>query len=134
MSNKNNKKKAAPAVQLKEQLAQSFPINKARLMLVALFIIGGIQVCSVNLTKVAVAMPSETKANSSYRRLQRFFSNFEFPSECLARFVVNLLPITKYILALDRTNWKWGKKEYQHFGFRDCLSRGLFPGFLEAAG
>lgn len=134
MSNKNNKGEKDPRTVLEEELAGSFKVNKARLKLIVLFIMALIQVCSVNLTKIAAAMFSLAETDSRYRRLQRFFQGFEFPPESLAQFVVNRLPMTKYILTLDRTNWKWGKKEYQYTGFRDSLSRRLFSGFMENVG
>jgi len=107
---KKNKKKSIQQILLEKQLADKFKINKARLTLVTLFIIAIVQVCSVNLTKVAVAMSNSADPSSRYRRLQRFFSLFKFPKHSVARFVASVLPIDKYILSMDRTNWKWGKE------------------------
>ena len=43
-----------------------------------------------------------------YRRLQRFITRLSIPQEKLAAFVLNLIP-GPYLLALDRTNWAFGK-------------------------
>ena len=49
---------------------------------------------------------------SRYKRLQRFFKEFEgFRFECLSKFLTHIISIkdSKWQLTLDRTNWKWGK-------------------------
>lgn len=44
--------------------------NKARADLLALFIVALLKVRSVNLAKIAVAMPGRAKTDSKYKRLQ----------------------------------------------------------------
>ena len=58
--------------------------NKARADLLSLFIVALIKVRSVNLTKIAVAMPSSVKTDSKYKRLQRFFAKFDFSMDDIA--------------------------------------------------
>jgi hypothetical protein len=50
---------------------------------------------------------------SHYKRLQRFFRAFTLDYEVLARRLVRLWPIGDgpWYLKLDRTNWKFGKKD-----------------------
>jgi hypothetical protein len=50
---------------------------------------------------------------SHYKRLQRFFRAFTLDYEVLARRLVRLWPIGDgpWYLTLDRTNWKFGKKD-----------------------
>jgi len=86
--------------------------NKARVDLLACFIVGLIKVRSVNLTEIAVSMPGKAKPESKYKRLQRFFSGFEFSMDDIAKLIVQFLLICneKWNLSMDRTNWKLGKK------------------------
>ncbi len=50
--------------------------------------------------------------NSNYRRLQRFFAEVRFDYDAIACFIVRFMGIESgpWMLALDRTNWKFGKK------------------------
>lgn len=67
---------------------------------------------TVNLKKLANAMPLKVKADSIYRRLQRFFSEFQIDYIKLAQLIVSLFGFNrgKHYLILDRTNWKWGDR------------------------
>ncbi|MEZ4606486.1 MAG: IS4 family transposase [Deinococcales bacterium] len=68
-----------------------------------------IQVRTVNLQEIALALNSEAKPSSSYRRIQRFFVDFFFRQEDVLGFVLAQLPSRKeLVLCLDRTNWKFG--------------------------
>ncbi len=86
--------------------------NKARAALLSCFIVALLKVRTVCLSKIAVAMPGKAKVSSKYKRLQRFFANFEFSMEGIARLIVRFLPIRdeKWDLSMDRTNWKSGKQ------------------------
>jgi hypothetical protein len=85
--------------------------NKARADLLSLFLVTLIKVRSVNLTKIAVAMPGSAKTDSKYKRLQRFFAGFDFSMDDIAELIVRFFPIRdeKWDLSMDRTNWKSGK-------------------------
>ncbi len=85
--------------------------NKARATLLSCFIVALLKVRTVCLTKIAVAMPGKAKTSSKYKRLQRFFSGFNFSMEGIAKLIVRFLPISdeKWDLSMDRTNWKLGK-------------------------
>ncbi len=84
--------------------------NKARVDLLSCFIVALIKVRTVNLTEIAVAMPGKAKSESKYRRLYRFFANFEFSMDAIAKLIVQFLPIRdeEWDLSMDRTNWKLG--------------------------
>jgi len=93
-------------------LHEYFPWNKARLscfgsMLIALF-----AVRTVNLTQITCALSGEAKESSRYRRVQRFFSEVEFDYTKIAAFIFRLFSFEKgkWYLTIDRTNWRWGKK------------------------
>ena len=85
--------------------------NKAGADLLSCFMIALLKVRSVNLTKIAVAMPGKAKADSKYKRLQRFFAKFNFSMDDIAKLIVRFLPICdeKRNMSMDRTNWKLGK-------------------------
>ncbi len=85
--------------------------NKAGATLLSCFIVALLKVRSVNLTKIAVAMPGKAKTDSKYKRLQRFFAGFNFCMDSIAKLIVRFLPIRdgKWDLSMDRSNWKLGK-------------------------
>lgn len=85
-------------------------VSSYRIDFIAIFIIVIVQICSVNLTKIASAFPGDAKPASHYKRLQRFFRLFKFNQKVIANLIINFLPLEKLILSMDRTNWKLGKK------------------------
>ncbi len=58
--------------------------NKAGATLLSCFIAALLKVISVNLTKIAAAMPGKAETSSEYKRLQRFFSGFSFSMDGIA--------------------------------------------------
>jgi hypothetical protein len=68
---------------------------------------------TVNLKKLACAMFGRAQPDSSYRRLQRFFSQFRINYNHFAKLMVSLFRLNqgKHYLILDRTNWQWGKRD-----------------------
>lgn len=95
---------------LKGSLKDHLPWHGARLSFLAMFLIALLKVKTVNLTEIATALNPKAKISSNYRRLQRFFSEFEVDYEVLAKLMVSLLPrpAPGYLLSLDRTNWQFG--------------------------
>ena len=65
----------------------------ARLNFLSLFLIAPIEVKTVNLSEIATGFRSKAKTNSSYKRLQRFFSNFDLEYSSIAKLVVALMNI-----------------------------------------
>jgi len=53
----------------------------------------------------------KVKSECNYRRMQRFFEKCEIDYSQISKLVVSSLPNVKFILSLDRTNWKFGKKD-----------------------
>jgi hypothetical protein len=93
---------------LKEQLGW----HRARISFLANFVIALIRVRTVNLTEIATAFGGSGKVSSHYRRLQRFFKDYDIHSESIAKSVVCLIPLgEKWILCMDRTNWKFGSPD-----------------------
>jgi hypothetical protein len=101
----------SPIFALKGILSDHLPWHGARLNFLALFLIALLKVKTVNLTEIATALNPKAKISSNYRRLQRFFSEFEVDYEVIAKLIVSLLPrpAAGYLLSLDRTNWQFGQ-------------------------
>ena len=73
--------------ELTDILHEYFPWNKARLSCFAGMLIALFAVRTVNLTQIACALAGEAKESSRYRRVQRFFSEFEFDYHKIAAFI-----------------------------------------------
>ena len=58
--------------------------NKARADLLSCFIIALLNIRTVNLAEIAVAMPGSAKTDSKYKRLQRYFAKFDFSMDDIA--------------------------------------------------
>jgi hypothetical protein len=83
--------------------------DKRRIAFLCSFIITLIKVQTINLTKIALGLNPKVTEQSNYRRLQRFFSNFEIELDEICKFLMVLLPIhDNFVLTMDRTNWKFG--------------------------
>lgn len=98
-------------LELKGVLKGHLAWHGARLSFLALFLIALLKVKTVNLTEIATALNPRVKISSNYRRLQRFFAEFDLDYEVIAKLIVSLLPqpIGGYTLSLDRTNWQFGQ-------------------------
>lgn len=83
--------------------------NLARRKLFMRLIMGFILTKNVNFYELSLHINKKIKVGSNIRRIQRFFSEVSFDPLVLARFLLSLLPKTKLILCIDRTNWKFGK-------------------------
>jgi len=96
--------------ELRDSLSYFLDWNKARLECLAQILRALLQVRTVNLTQIAAAFQTGVKEESCYRRVCRFFTCFSFDMSVIAVMVVKLfLREGKWLLILDRTNWKWGK-------------------------
>ena len=82
----------------------------ASIKLIEQLILGLLQVRDVNLTQLALTIKGNEQA-SRYKKLQRFFAKFELSYTALAKLLIKLAGIDsdKWLLALDRTNWKFGQ-------------------------
>ena len=83
--------------------------NAKRIEFLALFITALIKVRTVNLAEIARVFPGRAAADSKFRRIQRFLSGFNLPFNDIAKLVAAGLPQGRWILAIDRTNWQFGK-------------------------
>lgn len=97
---------------LEQILQQNFQWHKSRIKFLSLIILAILKSSTVNLTRVAVLFPTEKKVSSNYKRIQRFFRYYKFSYTLIARFIISLLPKgLKYIITIDRTNWKFGRSD-----------------------
>ncbi|MCP4756155.1 MAG: IS4/IS5 family transposase, partial [Proteobacteria bacterium] len=87
-------------------------INKARLQFLCKIILGLIGANTICHEYLSRHIATKSKLSSVYRGIQRFFAGFEIDAFTVARLVASLVPIGElgWILTMDRTNWKFGKK------------------------
>ena len=63
-----------------------------------------------NLARLANVLDLSARRESKYRRLKRFLSEAVIDYAIFAKLIIAIVkPAGKYILALDRTEWKYGK-------------------------
>lgn len=113
---------------LSEQLAWHKPrIDCFAQMLLALF-----KVRSINLSEIAVAMDSKNASiDSRYKRVYRFFSRFNIDFTVVARWIFFLFfnENQKVYIAIDRTNWFFGKAKINVFMLSICYEGIAIPLF-----
>lgn len=97
------------STKLQAYLAEHFGESRHRLAFMARFILSLITVKTVNLTQLALAFNGEVKSASNYRRIQRFFEGFSFDKQRVSQWLMAQLPAERFVLCLDRTNWKFGR-------------------------
>jgi len=96
-------------------LTGKLSFNLARIKCLASIILALIEGRCVNLARIADFYNTQANLRSVYRRLQRFMKEVTFSCSELASRLLKIMDIdlknTKLILILDRTNWKFGKKD-----------------------
>ena len=96
--------------ELAEILNQHFKWNKARVTCLAQMVRAIIAVRTVNLMQLALCFATKAQAPSSYRRMQRFFKDFDFDPSLIVNIILGIFPLEKrFKIIMDRTNWKFGK-------------------------
>jgi len=89
-------------------------MNLARIKCLSMILLALIESRCVNLAKLAGFLPTNTSPEARYRRLQRFMKEISFVPQKLARLLLEIMEVNseeKLTLILDRTNWKFGKKD-----------------------
>ncbi len=83
------------------------------MMFLALFLVALFRVKSVNFSELATGFMGSAQLDSNYKRLQRFFSEFELDYHRIARLVAHLMGIPQpWVLSIDRTNWEFGDQVF----------------------
>ncbi|WP_319423550.1 hypothetical protein [Pleurocapsa sp. FMAR1] len=78
---------------LRQTLKPLLGWHGARLNFLALFLIALLRVKTINLVELTTGFRSNAKTESSYRRLQRFFRNFDWDYAAIAKVVITLIDI-----------------------------------------
>lgn len=96
-------------------LAEYFNWNKSRLTVLTNLLLGLFVVKTVNLSELATVIHSKAKIDSNFKRIQRFFNwliSLNDYQDVIADLIIGILDLKnkKNDLALDRTDWKFGKK------------------------
>ncbi len=83
------------------------------------------------MTKLATQVGKDVKVESSYRRLQRFFSKSHFSPNGIALFITRLFfnDSIKWTLAIDRTNWQYGRVNINILMLSICYKGRAIPVF-----
>lgn len=98
---------------LRQTLKPLLGWHGARLSFLALFLIALLRVKTINLTDLATGFRSNAKTESSYKRLQRFFRNFDLDYSAIAKIIVTLMDIPQpWVLSTDRTEWSFGQTRF----------------------
>lgn len=98
------------ANKMKNIFEKYYDWDKRRIALLGNFISSMIRSRSVNLQKVAENLEGSAKTESNYRRIQKMFQKQDIDYEITAKILSGVLPDNeKWIIAIDRTNWKLGK-------------------------
>lgn len=99
------------SIALEKIIVQYFEGSKHRIDFIARFVLSLIQVKKVLLSEIATSLNRDYSTETNYQRIQRFMSGYSFDVSEVAKFVMEQLPQQgQLVLSLDRTNWKFGKK------------------------
>jgi hypothetical protein len=95
---------------LERTLGENVTWNKARINFLAKFVIALVQVKTVSLVQISSVMSGRAKADSHYKRCQRFLRFFDLPFAEVAALVIKLLGISPpFVVSIDRTDWYLGE-------------------------
>jgi hypothetical protein len=99
--------------ELKQVLQAQLNWHGARISFLALFLLALLKVKTVNLSELCLGFGGKALPQSSYKRLQRFFREFDLDYTQLAHLVESWMQIPPgWVLSLDRTTWKFGHHGY----------------------
>ena len=96
---------------LRELFKPHLNLKKARLSCLVMLVLGIIRKRTVSLVWLSQHADSDAKASSIYRRFQRFFAFCTLRTKTVGSLVLALAPRPNdgWVLAMDRTNWQFGK-------------------------
>jgi len=101
-----NKGRTQMLIKLNNILSENLQWKKPRIDFLTIFITSLIKVKTVNLSEIAEAFDSTSKKESNYRRIQRFFADFELDYVAFAKLLISMVPEKSLTVIVDRTNWK----------------------------
>ena len=94
-------------------LSNSLKATSARLNCLSFIVSAMLQHRTVNLVILSTSDDGKDVSNETrYRRLQDFFLNAKLCYQSIGSFILSRIPKPPegYTLAMDRTNWKFGRK------------------------
>ncbi len=86
-----------------------------RVAFLVVYIFALIKTKSVNSSDIATVLNPHAKKESNQRRIESFFACQEIDYDIIAALILTILPVKKYKISVDRTNWKYGKKDINIF-------------------
>src|SRR5215210_4992864 len=88
-------------------------LRKSRLESFCVLVVGVLLSRTVNLSHLACMFPTRAAIASNYRRRQRFFAQVILDGSQFARVIVRIVGLGTgpWLLALDRTCWKFGRHD-----------------------
>lgn len=107
---------------------QKFNWHLSHLKLLSMLVSSLLKVQHIGFGKLSNAFVSSADSSSSYRRIQRFFSSFKIDMDSIAKLLFSMCPHqTNVTLAIDRTNWQFGKLDINIFMLSICCDGISFP-------
>lgn len=89
--------------------------HRDRISFMVLYIFALIKTRSVNSNNIATVLNPGAKAESNQRRIENFFALQEISYEIIALLILTILPVKRYKISIDRTNWQFGEKDINVF-------------------
>jgi len=108
-------------------------LNLSRTKCLAQMVLCMIKLRTINMADICQAMNNKCKADSNYRRLQRFVNEVLIPYRILAKLIVAIKGLDKqktWKLTMDRTNWKLGKIHINLLYLGVCCNNVAIPLFF----
>jgi len=111
-------------------LSKHFFGSFARVNRLSEIIFALVQTRDVNLTGIATCLQGNASNKSRYRFLQRFVADLNFCYMRLAKFLLEVMEVDKsekWLIAIDRTNWKFGSFNINIFMLSICWKNIAIP-------
>ena len=107
---------------LKEELSNHFAGQSQRLTMLAKIVIGMLKLSTISYSKLSLTINPRVKRDSNFKRIQRFVRSYSFCHQCYIQLAWSLFvsPNEWVALSIDRTNWKFGKK---NMGVHQCSDK-----------
>lgn len=115
---------------LSRLLSKHLFVSLASINRIAEIIFALIQTRDVNLTGIALSLYGNASNKSRYRFLQRFVADLKFCYMRLAKLLLEIMEVDqsqKWLIAIDRTNWKFGSFSINIFMLSICWKGVAIP-------
>lgn len=96
---------------LSEMAAKHVRLSRTRQETLCWLVLLIVRFGTISLWRLAAHVATDAQVDSVRRRFYRFFQFVRLDAECAARMVVSVLALhgKPWVLAIDRTNWEFGK-------------------------